>query len=69
MKVRVSVTMNASKEFRRALRNRYFRDGLATRDECRRWWIMNIDDADSDLIHRYGQLEGEANVESIGGVT
>jgi hypothetical protein len=49
MKVRVAFTVDATDELRRAIRLRHGEEGLATREEVRRWRI-DQSEASDDII-------------------
>lgn len=50
MKVRVVQTIDATDEYRRAIRHHYGRQGLATREEVREWVIKHGESLDNDIM-------------------
>lgn len=57
LRVRVAYTITASPEYRRAIRRFYGQDGLASRDEVRRWLEAYGSSMDDDLSLRYYEDE------------
>lgn len=60
MRVRVVQTVEASDDYRRAIRLHYGKDGLATREEVKRWIISYGTSADDDLMYDLQQSEKES---------
>jgi hypothetical protein len=54
MRVRVSFTVDATDELRRAISRYYGRTGLASRDEVRQWYVQHGESKDADLLVGYG---------------
>ena len=51
MKVHVSYTVTVDDFYRRAIRHHYGQEGLATRDEVKRWFEANGAAQDDDVTH------------------
>lgn len=49
MKVNINYTVEVDDWFRRAIRFHWGQEGLATRDEIRRWYEQNGSSGDTDL--------------------
>lgn len=67
MQVRVSYTVNASDDYRRAIRLYYGKDGLATRKEVYFWCRTYGDSMDQDLassLEMFATLEDSESTQS-----
>lgn len=50
MRVKIEYTVEASDDWRRAIRNFYGKEGLATRAEIKQWCWMYGSSADDDIM-------------------
>jgi hypothetical protein len=55
MRVRITYTVYATAEYRRAIRAHYGESGLATREEIREWCETYGHSADGDILHELAQ--------------
>jgi hypothetical protein len=60
MHVRVSYTVDATDELRRAIRQHYGREGLATRAEVQEWYRTHGSAMDQDLFGAADELAAAA---------
>jgi hypothetical protein len=60
MKVRVSYTVDATDALRRALNAHYGREGLATREQVKRWYEDHGANGADDLLDADEAAEGQA---------
>ena len=58
MKVRIQYTVEVSDDYRRAINMFYGRDGLATRDQVKRWIHQYGTSMDDDLMQMLDTLSG-----------
>jgi hypothetical protein len=64
MKVRVCYTIEVDDDYRRALRHRTGKDGLATRQELQLHFYLNGRSMDDDLMYEH-EMRDEDETESI----
>ena len=57
MRVAVNYTTTVDDRYRRAIRRWYGQDGLATRDEVKRWLRVYGTSMDDDLAYQEDQVE------------
>lgn len=57
LRVRVDYSISASDDYRRAIRRFYGQDGLASRDEVRRWLEAYGSSMDDDLAATYDEAD------------
>ena len=62
MKVRVSYTVDVSDDYRRAVNQQYGREGLATRDQVRRWLEAHGASQDQDLMQALQDIRSAGHV-------
>jgi hypothetical protein len=60
MRVRIAYTIDASDDYRRAIRRYYGRDGVATRAEVQDWVKRYGDSMDADLMESYADAQPDA---------
>lgn len=59
MKVRIAYTVEVDDQYRRAIRQYYGKEGLATRDEVVHWHRLRGESMDDDLAELLGGDEDE----------
>lgn len=57
MRVRVSYTIEATDEYRRAIRFHFGREGYATRTEVREWLELHGSQDDDDILYELAQYK------------
>lgn len=55
MRVRIAYTVDVDDDFRRAINVHYGKDGLATREDVKRWYESYGDSMNVDLMNEYEQ--------------
>lgn len=65
MRVRVDYSIDAGDWYRRAIRHHYGKDGLATREETRRWLERYGSSGDDDLSHDLQMAIEHGDVEPV----